>query len=356
MNILVTGGCGFIGSHLVRLLLREGHRVVNLDKLTYAGNPANLVDLEAHPGYRFVRGDIADREIVGAVMTGVDRVINVAAETHVDRSIDDADAFLRTNVYGVHVLCEAVREEEKASARGASGQGASGRAEPGRRIRFVQVSTDEVYGSIDTGEFREMDRFSPSSPYSAAKAGGELLAFSYHTTHGLDVVATRGANTYGPNQYPEKLIPFAVTELIEGRRIPLYGDGGQVRDWLHVEDHARAIWTVAERGESGQAYNVPGKNERRNIEVVEVILREMARGKDAIEPVKDRPGHDRRYAVDGAKLDALGFAERRRVEEELPETVRWYTENAGWWQPLKHASKDFFQRHYGSLGRKDGSL
>lgn len=345
MKVLITGGCGFIGSHLVRLVLAEGHQVVNLDKLTYAGNPANLADVEAHPGYRFVRGDIADRDVVRAAVEGVDRVINVAAETHVDRSIDDADAFLRTNVQGVHVLCEAVREEEKAAA------GRLG----GRRIRFVQISTDEVYGSIEEGAFVETDRFSPSSPYSAAKAGGELLAFSYHTTHGLDVVATRGANTYGPNQFPEKLIPFAVTELMEGRRIPLYGDGGQVRDWLHVEDHARAIWTVAERGESGQAYNVPGKNERRNLEVVRVILREMGRTEaDGVERVKDRPGHDRRYAVDGAKLDALGFAERRSVEDGLPETIRWYRENAAWWGPLKHASKEFFRRHYGALGRKDG--
>lgn len=344
MNVLITGGCGFIGSHLVRLLLAEGHQVVNLDKLTYAGNPANLADVEAHPGYRFVRGDIADRDVVRGAVAGVDRVINVAAETHVDRSIDDADAFLRTNVQGVHILCEAVREEEKAAAERLGGH----------RIRFVQVSTDEVYGSIEEGAFVETDRFSPSSPYSAAKAGGELLAFSYHTTHGLDVVATRGANTYGPNQYPEKLIPFAVTELMEGRRIPLYGDGGQVRDWLHVEDHARAIWTVAERGESGQAYNVPGKNERRNLEVVRVILGEMGRTEaDGVEPVKDRPGHDRRYAVDGDKLDALGFAERRSVEAGLPETVRWYRENAAWWEPLKHASKDFFRRHYGSLGRKE---
>jgi dTDP-glucose 4,6-dehydratase len=330
MKFLVTGGCGFIGSHLVRLLLDEGHEVTNLDKLTYAGNPANLADCEARPGYRFVRGDIANPDAVTPLVAGVDVVINVAAETHVDRSIDDADAFLRTNVYGVHVLCEAVRTA-------------------GKPIRFVQVSTDEVYGSIEKGEFREDDRFRPSSPYAAAKAGGELLAFSYHTTHGVDVVATRGANTYGPYQFPEKLIPYFVTQLMEGRTVPLYGDGMNVRDWLHVGDHARAILTVAVKGVAGEAYNVPGRNERTNIEICRRILALTGCGEDRIERVKDRPGHDRRYAVEGSKLAALGFSERRAVEDGLPETVAWYKANEAWWRPLKEGSTAFFNRHYGGL-------
>jgi dTDP-glucose 4,6-dehydratase len=330
MKFLVTGGSGFIGSHLVRLLLDEGHEVTNLDKLTYAGNPANLADCENRAGYRFVQGDIADVGVVTPLVAASDIVVNVAAETHVDRSIDDADAFLRTNVYGVHVLCEAVR-----AAR--------------RPIRFLQVSTDEVYGSIDTGEYREDDRFRPSSPYAAAKAGGELLAFSYHTTHGVDVVATRGANTYGPYQFPEKLIPYFVTQLMEGKAVPLYGDGLNVRDWLYVGDHARAILTVALNGKAGEAYNVPGRNERTNRWVCDRILELMGCGEDRIERVKDRPGHDRRYAVEGSKLDALGFAERRAVEEGLPETVVWYRANEEWWRPLKDGSAEFFKRHYGAL-------
>lgn len=338
MNLLITGGCGFIGSHLVRLLLTSGHAVTNLDKLTYAGNLANLADVADHPGYRFVRGDIANRDDVRPLVAAADLVINVAAETHVDRSIDDADAFLRTNVFGVHVLCEAIREASAAD---------------GRRRRFVQVSTDEVYGSIADGAFREDDRFTPSSPYSAAKAGGELLAFSYATTHGLDVVATRGANTYGPNQFPEKLIPFFVTELLEGRKVPVYGDGRQIRDWLHVSDHACAIWTVAERGETGHAYNVPGKSERQNLQVVASILAKMGLGDDRIERVKDRPGHDRRYAVDGARLDALGCAERRDLAMGFEETIQWYIDHPEWWLPLKHQSAEFFRKHYAALGRSE---
>ncbi len=332
VKILVTGGCGFIGSHLVRALLEEGHEVTNLDKLTYAGNPANVADCETRPGYAFVRGDIADRDVVEPLVERAELVVNVAAETHVDRSIDDADAFLRTNVGGVHRLCEAIKALK-------------------RPMRLVQVSTDEVYGSIDHGAFKEGDRFAPSSPYAAAKAAGELLAFSYHATHGLDVVATRGANTYGPNQFPEKLIPFFVTELCEGLRVPLYGDGLNVRDWLHVRDHAQAIAHVARKGEAGRAYNVPGRNERTNREVTVRILELLERGEEWIERIQDRPGHDRRYAVDGAALDRLGFSDRVSFEDGLTDTVEWYRAHEGWWKPLKEASRAFFDRHYGSLGR-----
>lgn len=324
MTVLVTGGSGFIGSHLVRLLIGEGERVINLDKLTYAGNPENLRDVENDARYRFARGDIADIAVVAPLVAEADLVINVAAETHVDRSIDDADAFLRTNVLGVNVLCRAILEAA-------------------REIRFVQVSTDEVYGSIEQGAFREEDRFSPSSPYAAAKASGELIAFSYAKTHGLDVVATRGANTYGPYQFPEKLIPFAATEAIDGRPIPVYGDGLQCRDWLHVDDHARAIWFVTKNGKSGEAYNVPGENERNNLEVVRMISGE-------IEHVADRPGHDRRYAVDGAKLRALGFRAEKSFESGLRETLDWYRTNTAWWRGQKDKSRNFFARHYASLG------
>jgi dTDP-glucose 4,6-dehydratase len=332
VNFLVTGGCGFIASHLVRLLLENGHAVLNLDKLTYAGNPANLADCETNRNYRFIRGDIADRAAVAPLLDGIDCVINAAAETHVDRSIDDAEAFLRTNVIGVHTLCEAIRET-------------------GRTIRFVQVSTDEVYGSIEEGAYRETDSFHPSSPYAAAKAGGELMAFSYHITHGMDVVATRGANTYGPNQFPEKLIPYFVTQLIEGKKVPVYGDGLNVRDWLHVRDHAAAILFVALSGKSGEAYNVPGLNERRNVEIVKAILDAMAADESRIERVKDRPGHDRRYAVDGSRLAALGFTHRESFATGLDATVRWYRENESWWRPVKEASQDFFARHYGKLAK-----
>ena len=330
MKFLITGGCGFIGSHLVRLLIREGHQVINLDKLTYAASPANLASVADSPLYRFVQGDIADAAAVAPLVAEVDCVINFAAETHVDRSIDEADAFLRTNVFGVFTICEAVKSA-------------------GRRIRLLQVSTDEVYGSTEHGAFRETDRFQPSSPYSASKASGELLAFSYATTHGLDVVATRGSNTYGPNQFPEKLIPYFVTELIEGRKVPLYGDGLNVRDWLFVEDHARAIKLVAEKGVSGNAYNVAGGNERTNIFITKCVLKLMDRDESWIEPVKDRPGHDRRYAVDGARLRELGFKPSLPLDEGLAVTVKWYRENESWWRPLKEQSKAFFARHYGAL-------
>lgn len=330
MKFLVTGGCGFIGSHLVHVLLYHGHKVVNLDKLTYAGNPENLADIASRDEYEFVQGDITDYDCVRPLIDDVDIVINTAAESHVDRSIDMADAFIKTNFYGVYTICEAIKDA-------------------GAKTRLMHVSTDEVYGSIDEGEFKEGDSFSPSSPYAASKAGGELLAFSYAATHGLDVVATRGANTYGPNQFPEKLIPYFVTQLMEGKKVPLYGDGANVRDWLYVIDHARAMLNVAVYGKSGEAYNVPGCNERTNIEVTQKILSLMGLGEESIEPVKDRPGHDRRYAVAGEKILELDYKQEVDFEKGIAETVEWYQKNEDWWRPLKDKSKEFFNRHYGAL-------
>lgn len=329
-RLLVTGGAGFIGSHFVRLALSRGYDVTNIDKLTYAGNPSNLADVHGNPRYRFLEGDIADAAVVDPLVAEADMIVNIAAESHVDRSIDGPDAFLKTNFYGVYVLCEAIRKT-------------------GRKIRLLQVSTDEVYGSIDAGAFRENDRFDPSSPYSAAKASGELLAFSYARTFGMDVVATRGANTYGPYQFPEKLIPYFVTQLLEGRRVPLYGDGLNVRDWLYVTDHASAILLVAEKGVSGEAYNVAGENERTNIVVTKTILGLMGKDESRIERVKDRPGHDRRYCVDGSKLRALGRPDGVSFEAGIETTVRWYCENESWWRPLKEKSEAFFERHYAKL-------
>lgn len=334
MNILITGGCGFIGSHLVRLILEKGHEVVNLDKLTYAGNLENLRDCEKNSGYRFVKGDIADQETVFPLVEDAELIINLAAETHVDRSLDSADVFLKTNLFGVYAICNAIKNS-------------------GKKIRLLQVSTDEVYGSIEHGAFKETDRFSPTSPYSASKAGAELMAFSFHHAHGLDVVSTRGANTYGPNQFPEKLIPFFATELFEGRKVPLYGDGKNVRDWLHVLDHARAIYEIAMKGESGKAYNIPGLNERQNIDVVRKILKSFGKGEESIQYVKDRAGHDRRYAVDGKRLESIFEFERVSFEKGLAETVAWYKNNEKWWRPLKKESEDFFKRHYSKLSSNE---
>jgi dTDP-glucose 4,6-dehydratase len=315
VRLLVTGGCGFIGSAFVRLALARGHGVVNLDKLTYAGNPANVADLEDHPGYRFVHADIADPRAAAEAVEGVDAVVNLAAETHVDRSIHDPASFPMTDVVGTAVLLDAARR---------AGVG-----------RFVQVSTDEVYGSIPRGAFRETDPLVPSSPYSASKAGGDLQALAWHRTWGMDVVVTRGSNTFGPRQYPEKLIPLFVTNALDGLPLPVYGDGLQVRDWIHVDDHCEGILAVLERGAAGEVYNVGGGNERTNMEITRRILALTGRGEDLVRHVEDRSGHDRRYALDTAKLRALGWAPARGLDDGLPETVAWYRDNRAWWEPIR---------------------
>ena len=315
MKVLITGGCGFIGSEVVRVALERGHEVVNLDKLTYAGNPANVAEVADDPGYGFIHGDIADPDIAARSVEGCEVVINLAAESHVDRSIHNPTAFIETDVVGTATLLMAARA---AGVR-----------------RFVQVSTDEVYGSIPSGAFRETDPINPSSPYSASKAGGDLQALAIHHTFGYDVVITRGSNTFGPRQYPEKLIPLFVTNALDGIPLPVYGDGMQIRDWIHVRDHAEGIWHAMEHGEAGEIYNVGGGNEVPNIDITTRILALTGASKDIITYVEDRPGHDRRYALATDKLRALGWAPRMEFDDALAATVEWYRESRAWWEPIK---------------------
>jgi len=337
-HILVTGGAGFIGSCYVRDVLarRDGTRITVLDKLTYAGNRANLASVETDPElrrrFRFVHGDIADPAVVGPLVADVDAVLNFAAESHVDRSILDPEAFLRTGVIGVHVLLEACRAE---AAR--------------RQIRYLQVSTDEVYGSVETGRSREGDALDPRSPYSAAKAAGELLVRSYFATYGLDVVITRGANTYGPYQHPEKLIPLFVTNALDDQPLPLYGDGMQRRDWLYVADHAGAISHVLRNGVAGETYNIPGEAELPNREVVARLLERLGKPWSLVRRVEDRPGHDRRYAMDGARLAELGWRNQTAFADGLAATVDWYRANQAWWRATKSGEwDDYYRRQYGA--------
>ncbi|MFN8108937.1 MAG: dTDP-glucose 4,6-dehydratase [Thermoleophilia bacterium] len=329
MRILLTGGCGFIGSGFVRLARARGHEVVNLDKLTYAGNPANVAEFEGTDGYRFVHGDIGDPEAVANAMRGVDLVVNMAAETHVDRSILDPAAFPMTDVVGTANLLDQARR---------AGVG-----------RFVQVSTDEVYGSVPSGAFRETDPLEPSSPYSASKAGGDLQVLAWHRTYGMDVVITRGSNTYGPRQYPEKLIPLFVTNLLDGQQVPVYGDGMQVRDWIHVDDHCAGVLFAAEHGAAGEVYNVGGGNEHPNMEITRRLLELTGRDETAIRHVEDRPGHDRRYALDTTKLRGLGWAPERSFTDGLQDTVSWYSDHRSWWEPIKSGEyRAYYASQYGA--------
>jgi dTDP-glucose 4,6-dehydratase len=345
-HLLVTGGAGFIGSELVRRILgrRDGARITVLDKLTYAGNRTNLAQVEADAEqaarFAFVHGDIADPDVVAPLVAQADAVVNVAAETHVDRSILDPEAFLRTGVIGVHVLLEAVRAEAERAAR----RERDGRPAP----RFVQVSTDEVYGDIPSGHSVETDPFAPRSPYAAAKASSELLVRAYRITYGLDVVTTRGSNTYGPYQHPEKLIPLFTTNALAGEPLPMYGDGMQVRDWLHVSDHAAGIEFVLRHGEPGEAYNVAGARLLPNREVIDRLLAATGRDWSLVRSVPDRPGHDRRYAMDGSKLAALGWAPLVDFEDGLPATVAWYRAHPDWVAGAKRGDWDaYYARQYG---------
>jgi dTDP-glucose 4,6-dehydratase len=335
-RLLVTGGAGFIGSCFVRDVLarRDGTRITVLDKLTYAGNEANLAairaDAEQAARLRFVRGDIADAAAVAPLVADADAVVNFAAESHVDRSILEPEAFLVTGVIGVHVLLDAVRAQD-------------------RRVRFLQVSTDEVYGSVEKGHSREGDVLAPRSPYAAAKAAGEQLARSWFVTYGTDVVVTRGSNTYGPYHHPEKLIPLFVTNAIDDKPLPLYGDGQQRRDWLHVSDHAGAIDHVLRHGKAGETYNVPGDAELPNAEVVRLLLERLGKPWSLVRRVEDRPGHDRRYAMDGSKLRALGWQNRVGFADGLAATVDWFRANEAWWRAIKSGDWDsYYDRQYGA--------
>jgi dTDP-glucose 4,6-dehydratase len=318
-RILVTGGAGFVGSHYVRSLLGDGpgaspgSEVTVLDKLTYAGNLSSLEPVAGR--FRFVRGDICDAGLLARVVPGHDLVVNLAAESHVDRSIHRPADFLHTNVLGTQTLLQACLDAGVP--------------------KFVQVSTDEVYGSIDAGSWDEQSPVAPSSPYSAAKAGGDMIALAYWRTHGLPVCVTRCGNNYGPYQYPEKIIPLFVTDLLEGRNVPLYGDGRNVRDWVHVDDHCRAIRLVAERGEPGEVYNIGGAAELTNVELTGHILELLGCGWDRVRHVPDRKGHDRRYSLSDAKLRSLGYAPAVGFRRGLAETVHWYVHNRAWWEPLK---------------------
>ncbi len=317
MKILVTGGCGFIGTNFIRYTLQrhpEDH-VVNLDLLTYAGNEANLEDVVDQPNYQWVQGDIADADVVVRAMAGCDAVVNFAAESHVDRSIVDATAFLHTNVQGVYTLLEAARRE-----------GVS---------RFLQISTDEVYGPIAQGSADESAPLRPSNPYSASKAAGELLAYSYWVTFQLPVLITRSANNFGPYQFPEKAIPLFITNALEGKSLPLYGDGQHVRDWLYVEDNCAATDLVLRQGAPGETYNIGGHMELTNRSLAEQILKQLNLDESLIQSVADRPGHDRRYSLDSSKVAALGWSSHRVFGEALDGTLQWYREHDTWWRTLK---------------------
>jgi dTDP-glucose 4,6-dehydratase len=321
---MVAGGAGFIGSNFVRIRVQEnGDEIVVLDKLTYAGRRENLSDVE----HAFVHAGIEDAEKVAEAMEGCDAVVNFAAETHVDRSIAEPDAFVTTHSVGTYVLLEAARE---------------------RGLRYLQVSTDEVYGSIDQGTFTESSPLDPSSPYSATKAGADLLVSSYHHTFGLESLICRGSNNYGPFQYPEKLIPLMVLNALHGDRLPVYGDGMQVRNWIHVTDFARAIGHVLEHGDPGEVYNVGGPDETANLEVVQRIISLTGAETSLIEHVPDRPGHDRRYSLSSEKARALGWAPRVRFAEGLAETVGWYRDNEAWWSPIRSGEyRAYYERQYG---------
>jgi dTDP-glucose 4,6-dehydratase len=328
MKLLVCGGAGFIGSNFARIRLTEnGDEIVVLDKLTYAGREENFRDLVDDDGFRFVHGAIEDPEAVAEAIEGCEGVVNFAAETHVDRSIAEPDAFVKTHALGTYVLLEAARE---------------------RRLRYVQVSTDEVYGSIEEGSFTESSPLRPSSPYSATKTGADLLVQSYFHTYNLPAVICRGSNNYGPYQYPEKLIPLMVLNALHGDKLPVYGDGMQVRNWIHATDFGRAIGAVLEHGVPGDVYNAGGPDECANVEVVNRILELTGKDESLIEHVKDRPGHDRRYSLSSRKVRALGWEPKVRFEEGLEQTVQWYRENNWWWEPIRSGDyRAYYERQYG---------
>jgi dTDP-glucose 4,6-dehydratase len=315
-KLLITGGAGFIGSNFIRHILNkyDDYNIVNLDKLTYAGNPGNLKDVSKDKRYKFIKGDIADSRSVEKAMEGCETVVNFAAETHVDRSIHGAAEFVRTNLFGTHALLEAAKKL-------------------GIKL-FIQISTDEVYGSITDGSFKETDTLSPNSPYSSTKAGADLLARSYFTTYKLPVIITRSSNNFGPYQYPEKVMPLFITNLLQNKKVPLYADGMNVRDWLYVIDNCEAIDLIMHKGGVGEIYNIGGTTEITNLELTYDILDMLGKDRSLIKYVKDRPGHDKRYSLDITKLKRLGWCPRHNFKEALETTIEWYRNNKPWWQKL----------------------
>jgi dTDP-glucose 4,6-dehydratase len=333
VNVLVTGGAGFIGSNFVRhaLAAHQDWRVTTLDKLTYAGRLENLESVKDHPRHRFVKGDVTDAAVAAPLVAESEIVVHFAAETHVDRSIANAGEFITTDVYGTFVLLEAARQNTTLR-------------------RFVQISTDEVYGSVPEGSSRETDELRPRNPYSASKAGADRLAYSYWATYNVPVVITRASNNYGRNQFPEKVIPLFITNLIDDIPVPLYGDGQNERDWLHVDDHCRGVDLLIDRGVSGEVYNIGGGNQVKNVDLTHRILELVGKPVSLITPVADRQGHDRRYSLDTSKLASLGWTPRAAFEQGLAETVAWYRENERWWRPIKDedpAFRTYYQGQYG---------
>ena len=328
MKLLVTGGCGFIGSNFIRYVLKKHPRytIINLDKLTYAGNPENLKNIEKNPDYEFVHGDICDKKMVNELAARVECIINFAADTHVDRSIIASEDFIRTNIFGTFTLCEAAKKFNHSC--------------------YLQVSTDEVYGSIENGSFTEHSPLEPNSPYSASKAAADLILLSFIKTDGFPVIIVRPSNNFGPFQYPEKLIPLFVTNALENQPLPLYGDGRNVRDWLFVEDNCEAIDLVLHKGKPGDVYNIGGGNELPNIKITETILGILNKPKTLIKYVKDRAGHDRRYSIDSSKIrKELGWEPKHNFESAIRETIEWYVSNRPWWENVKTKS-DAYRQYY----------
>jgi len=333
MKILVTGGAGFIGSNFVRYMLDKysNYEIVNLDALTYCGNLENLTEIEDNPNYTFIKGNISNKELINEIMVDIDYIVNFAAESHVDRSIEDPEIFIKSNILGTQVLLDAAKKYDIK--------------------KFLQISTDEVYGSLDkTGYFTEDTCLAPNSPYSASKAGADLMVRAYNETFNLPMNITRCSNNYGPYQFPEKLIPLMISNALEDEPLPVYGDGLNVRDWLHVYDHCTAIDLVLHKGKSGEIYNIGGNNEKKNIEIVKLILENLGKSESLIKYVKDRPGHDRRYAIDSTKIQKeLGWKPKYTFESGISETIKWYLENEVWWKRIKSGEyMAYYEKMYGN--------
>ena len=329
MKILITGGAGFMGSNAVKYFLKNypDVQIVNLDKLTYAGNLENLKEIENDSRYKFIKGDIADEKIIGEIVKDVDVIINYAAETHVDRSILDPKAFITTDVLGTYALLEAAKKHNIK--------------------KYIQISTDEVFGSINDGKFTEESPFEPNSPYAASKAGGDHLCRAYFKTYNIPVIVTHSCNFFGPYQYPEKLIPLFITNLLESKKAPVYGDGQQVREWIFTEDHCRAIDMILQKGVIGEVYNIGAGSEVPNIEITKILLKELGKDESFIDYVKDRPGHDRRYAIDSTKLRKLGWQSETNFEDGIKQTVDWYKQNEQWWKRIKSGEYlEYYKKQY----------